>query len=199
MSIEKYMKAPTLLNFTSTLRKRNISKPSLYYVEIIPPTKMRENKSYTGDSNMVSMWCHAASTPQNTISTNDNYIEAGVKRKYAYDQDYANLVLQFYIDQSFEVKKFFDDWKQMIVPHRRTFGYPSDYTANSLNLFMIDETGNATYKYEYSNVVPKTIQSVEMSYATGNATSTFSVEFVFEEVYYSSIVDGSVKFTSKPN
>jgi len=195
------MAAQTLSQFTSELRARNISKPNMYYVEIVaPPIFSSNTKGFVAkDQNLISMFCHTAMTPQSTISTQDNYLEAGTRRKYAYDQDYQNLTLSFYIDQQFAVKRFFDQWKQAIVPQRRNFNYPEQYTAESLNVYILDSNGKATYKYEYSKVFPKSFNTVELSYAPTSGPSTFTVDFVFEEVYYSSLKSGLTEFTSKPD
>ena len=187
------MSAQSLSNFLSELRTRNISRPNLYYVDIIPPgLSQSANK-------LVSMWCSSAHTPQVDIHTNDAYLENGTRRKYAYDHDYQNLVLTFYIDQDYEVKKFFDDWKHKIVSNKRNFGFPNDYTAESLNLYIINQEDANTYKYQYSRVFPKTIQQVELSYSSGIAVSSFSVEFVYEEVYISSLnAKTGTEITNKP-
>jgi hypothetical protein len=184
------MTAPTIQEFTAELRQRNIARPNLYYVSIIPPNRLQ-----TDDTKLVSLWCSGAHTPHTFISTNDNYIEAGVRRKYAYDVDHQNLVLNFYVDQDFEVKKFFDKWKESIVPYNRQFNYPDDYTAESLFIYILNQEDKTTYEYEYSRVFPKTINSIELSYANGTTIAGFNVEFVFEDVYYKSIKDGQ---TSKP-
>jgi hypothetical protein len=195
------MAAQSLSQFTSELRSRSISKPNMYYVEIVPPPIFSSNtKGFVArEQNLVSMFCHTAMTPQSTISTQDNYIEAGTRRKYAYDQDYQNLTLSFYVDQQFAVKRFFDQWKQGIVTQRRIFNYPEQYTAESLNLYILDSTGKATYKYEYSKIFLKSLNAIELSYGPTSSPSTFSVDFVFEEVYYSSLKSGLTEFTSKPN
>jgi len=196
------MAASTLSQFTAELRTRNIAKPNLYYVEIIAPklfTNQVKGFSAT-DMNLVSMFCHTAMTPQTNILTNDNYIEAGTRRKYAYDQDYQNLTLSFYVDQQFAVKRFFDQWKQAIVPQRRNFNYPDEYTADTLNLYLLDSSGKSVYKYEYYKIFPKSINTIELSYSPSVTGSTFSVDFVFEEVYYSSLKHNNlVDFTSRPD
>jgi T4-like virus tail tube protein gp19 len=184
------MAVPTLQNFASTLREKNIARPNLYYVTIVTPNSMAGTSA-----ELASMWCSAAHTPHTTISTNDNYIEAGVRRKYAYDVDYQNLVLNFYVDQDFEIKKFFDTWKQKVTPYNRQFNYPDSYTADKLSLYILNQENNVTYEYEYSRVFPKTISSMELSYSSGNSIAGFTVEFVFEDVYFKYSKDGS---TSKP-
>lgn len=175
----------TLSQFSSELRQRNISRPNQYYIEIIAPPALAGKVQ--SDTNLVSMWCSAAQTPHTFLMTNDNFIEAGVRRKYAYDVDFQNLVLNFYIDQEYKVKQFFDTWKQAIVPYHRKFQYPDSYTAEKINLYILDQTDTPTYKYEYSRVYPKTINSTELTYAGGNSIAALNVEFVFEDVYYEAI------------
>lgn len=187
------MSAPTLSNFVSELHNRNIARPNLYYVDIIPPRAL----SGTTDNNLVSMWCHTAMTPQVTILTQDTHTEAGVRRKYAYDQDYQYLTLGFYIDQAFDIKMFFDKWKHAVVPQKRNFGYPIEYTADNLIVYILDQTDKVTYKYEYYKVFPKSVSAVDLSYANGNATATFTVDFVFEECFFSKMSGGVETFTSR--
>lgn len=186
------MSAPTISEFSAEVSKRNIARTNLYYVEILPPPGLQTN-----DSRLVSLFCSAASTPHAYLLTNDNYIEAGVRRKFAYDIDFQNLVLNFYIDQGFKVKQFFDEWKHLIVPYHRRFNYPDNYTAESLNVYIIDMTDSNTYKYEYSRVFPKTINSIELNSASGTTTAQLNVEFTFEDVYFTAL--GKSEFsTSKP-
>lgn len=187
--------APLLSEFVSQIRNKNIARPNLYYVKIVPPN----GNAFSGEnSNLVSMWCSNASTPQVSVMTNDDYIEAGTRRKYAYEYDYQNLVLQFYIDQDFDIKKFFDDWMYAIVPHHRNFNYPVDYTSNSLSVFIINQEDKKTYEYKYLNVYPKTIQQIDLSYSNANQPATFSVEFVYETFYYISHKNGNI-ISSEPS
>ena len=190
------MAAQSLKNFTASLRERNVSRPNQYYVEILTPNGLMGEDEDT--ARLVSMWCHTAQTPQLNILTNDRHIEAGVNRKYAYDQQYSNLSLSFYIDQDYKTKKFFDDWKNLIVPQKRNFGFPSDYTAESINVYIINQANKETYKYEFSRVFPVSVNAVELSYTPSTTASTFTVDFVFEEVFFSSIENGQETSTTKP-
>ena len=99
----------SLSQFTSELRTRDVSKPNMFYVEIAAPNLI------SSDKNSVSMWCDMAHTPQVTILTQDDYIEAGTRRKYAYDQSQSNLTLSFYLDQNYKIKHFFDKWKLITI------------------------------------------------------------------------------------
>lgn len=191
----------TLSQFTAQLISRNVSKPSLYYVEIVPPPMFAKSKVEfnADDLNLLSLWCSSAQTPQSTILTRDEYVEAGTRRKYAYDQDYTNLTLSFYLDQEYKIKKFFDLWKQAIVPQRRNFEYPDDYTAETLKLFIINQADKNTYLYEFSRIFPKSVNSVDLSYANSTSIATLTVDFVFEEVYFTAFNDqGTITTTSRP-
>lgn len=184
----------SLSEFSSELRQRNVSRLNQYYVEIIAPPALNGV-----GTNLVSMWCSSAATPHTFLMTNDNFIEAGVRRKYAYDIDFQNLVLNFYIDQEYKVRNFFDAWKQAIVPYHRRFEYPDNYTSEKINLYILDQTDTPTYKYEYSRVYPKTINSTELTYAGGNTIASLNVEFVFEDVYFEAMGSNSNEDdTSKP-
>lgn len=191
------MSIPTLSNFATELRSRNVLRPNQYYVEILLP-KLLENQ-YKTESSLASLWCSSANTPGSTIMTDDTYLEQGTRRKYAYDHDWQNLVLTFYVDQHFLVKKLFDAWRDAIVPNRRKFNYPSDYTASSLNLYLLDAENNPSYLYEYRNIYPKDTQSIELNYSSASSPSTCTVEFVYETVYSTSYVENKViDFTTKP-
>lgn len=176
------MSAPTLSQFSAELRSRNIARQNLFYLTITPPPGI------TGQVNdkLVSMWCYSAQTPHMFLATNDNFVENGVRRKYAYDVDFQNLVLNFYVDQDFEVKRFFDAWKQLIVPYNRQFNYYDSYTASTMTLHLLNQADEVTYKYEYKNVYPKTINSMELTFSGATNVLDLNVEFVFEDVYYTS-------------
>ena len=165
----------SLSQFTSELRTRDVSRETMFYVEIAAPSLI------PSEMNSISMWCDMAHTPQVTISTRDDYIEAGTRRKYAYDQDQSNLTLSFYLDQDYKIKNFFDKWKGLTTSNNRHFGFPSDYTVDRLNVHAINHGGTSTQCYEYRNVFPKSISGTDLSYVDGNNVAKFSVEFVYEE------------------
>jgi hypothetical protein len=187
------MSAPTLSEFSANLLKKNIARQNLFYVTITVPSLLSGV-----DNELASMWCHAAQTPHMFLSTNDNFVENGVRRKYAYDIDYQNLVLNFYIDQDFEVKKFFDKWKQLIIPYGKNFNYYNDYTAETLTISLLNQADDVTYKYEFKKVYPKTINNLELSFAGAASILDLSVELVFEDVYFTSVKNGSKEDTSVP-
>ena len=189
--------AKTLQEFTSELRNRNIARPNQYYVDITPPPGMLGTE-IANSSRLAGMWCHTATTPQSSIYTNDQHIEFGSVRKYAHGHEHQNLVLDFYIDQDFEIREFFDRWRDLIVPHKRYFQFSETYTSDKITVYILNQEDRTTYKYEYRDIWPKTIQSVNLSYANGNSVATFSVEFVFREVHWTNYRGVNNSHASEP-
>lgn len=174
--------APPLNKFSASLRATNISRPYLFYVEItLPPGLATTGSVSMTDVETLNLFCHGAQTPFTQMMTNDNYFEAGIKRKYIHDYDYQDLMLQFYVDQSYLVQKFFEKWKELIVNSRRNFSYPDDYTSETVKLHMIDLEGNSNFVYTYKRVVPKVINSISLDYGS-NGIMSLPVSFVFETI-----------------
>ncbi len=179
---------PALSEFSSIIRETNVSRPYLFYVTLLLPPALTDDSS---DIRKVSMFCHSAMTPGITMYTNDNYVEAGIKRRVSYDYDVQNLTLQFYVDSNFEVKEFFDKWKSKIVGNRRNFEYPESYTAEKLivNILSLEsangegeDSNKIVYSYIYKNVYPKSIQPIDLNNASVGQITTFAVDFVFDSV-----------------
>jgi hypothetical protein len=174
--------APPLNKFSASIRATNIARPYLFYVELtLPPGLLNSGKVSAPDVDTINLFCHGAQTPFTQMMTNDNYFEAGIKRKFIHDYDYQDLMLQFYVDQTYLVQKFFEKWKELIVNSRRNFSYPDDYTAESFKLNMIDLEGNSNFSYTYKRVVPKVINSIMLDYSSTGIMS-LPVSFVFETV-----------------
>jgi hypothetical protein len=188
---------PQLSSFMTEIRNRNVFRSNLYYVQLLLPANI--SQSFRGTAELASMWCSSAHTPQSTIFTDDSYLEAGTRRKYAYDHDWQNLVLNFYVDQDFDTKKLFDEWRSKIVPIRRQFNYPDDYTASYLQLYLINQEGNLVYKYEFSNIYPKDVYAIELNYMQQGSPATFSVEFVYESATASAYSGNLADFSTKYN
>lgn len=177
----------SISEFSANIRTTNVSRPYLFYVNIIPPNGLG------GDNGKVSMYCNSAQTPTTNLMTDDSYYDDGTLRNAVHNYNYQNLTLEFFIDMNYEVREFFDEWMSKIILSRRIFGFPDDYTAEVLELNIIslaeDQGDNAkTYKYAFNRVFPKTVNQVNLS-SSGTGASTFTVDFVFETFAYSRSTD----------
>lgn len=164
----------TIQDFRAEIANRNIHRQNLYEVVIQPPPGLKT------ETNLINLFCASAGTPDTHLSTNDNYTEAGVRRKYAYDQDSTNLILYFYLDQNVETKKIFDQWMRLINPTDRRFNYPKDYTSDSITVYILDQSGTRTYRYTYKNIYPKVNSRIDLSSNPTNSPTIFGIEFVHE-------------------
>lgn len=187
----------SLSEFTAEIRKSNFARPYLYYVEIFAPLAvLTDGKTY--NNNMVNMFCAGASTPQTDMYTNDDNHENGIRRKYIYDYNHQNLVLQFYVDQKYETKYFFDNWLKQIVPSARKFNYYDDYRSPLIRVTVLNTAGKDTYQYYYMGAVPKTVNNIDLAYSGHGSVSTFNVEFVFETITFNKIEPGSTVDVAPP-
>ena len=174
--------APSLSEFSSLIRNANVARPYLFYVELtLPPGLHTTGTASSDDIKKISLFCHAAQTPMLQLATQDNYFEAGIKRKFVYDFDYQELTLEFYVDQTYTVHKFFERWKDLVVSSRRSLSWPDEFTAENFDLHLIDLNGKSNFTYSYRRVVPKNINSLTMNHAGGGLVS-LPITFVFETV-----------------
>jgi len=165
--------------FRAELSKRNVARLNQYEVVINPPP------GFAVDSDilkLINMWCSFASTPQTSIFTNDSYVEAGNRRKFAYNHDTNNLFLHFYGDQDNKIKDFFNQWIDSITPRNRRFAWPDSYTSDSIVVYVLNRESERVYQYKYARCFPKMITSVEFGHGSNNHALQFGVEFVFEWV-----------------
>jgi hypothetical protein len=174
--------APSLSEFSSLIRSANIARPYLFYVELtLPPGLHTSGTASSDDVKKLSLFCNAAQTPMLGFSTQDGYFEAGIKRKFIYDFDYQELTLEFYVDQTYTVHKFFERWKDLIISSRRSLAWPDDFTAENFDLHLIDLNGKSNFTYSYKRVTLKNINSITLHHAGGGLVS-LPVTFNFESV-----------------
>jgi hypothetical protein len=173
--------APSLSEFSSLIRSTNVARPYLFYIELTLPEGLYISaKQSINDSRKIALFCHSAQTPMLGFATQDGYFEAGIKRKFIYDFDYQELTLDFYVDQTYTVQKFFESWKDLIISSRRSLAWPDDFTAENFNLHMIDMNGKSNFVYSYKRVTLKNINSITLSQSGG--ALTLPVTFNFESV-----------------
>jgi len=184
------MAAKTLSEFSSRIKTLNVVRPYQFYVEIAKPSTLVQ--SGEGDMELVNMFCSAASTPMRTMTTKHNYDEAGINRKYVYDYNFTNLILSFYIDQTFNVKNFFDSWFSAMVINKRNFGYYDDYVSEFINVNIINQQSLETYSYQYNKAIPIMHNQIILQHdAKGQAS--FNVEFAYETVEFYKITENVVE------
>ena len=145
-------------------------------------------------------FCSDASIPERTISDVGDAAAYGPERKIGRGLEYAPITLQFMLDSELTERVIFESWQNLIINSRtfnanfyneyigRIFIYPlhenrEEATTRSIDSKIGMSEGAAArltlsgYTCTMYEVYPKTIGSVELSYAAGSQFAKQSITF----------------------
>ena len=145
--------------------KQGLARSNHFEVEIFPPSALRTLTPVNENIEMILMYCDQAQLPG--ISFNTAQVRSyGEFKEIPYEKTFEPLQLSFYVDKKLIVKEFWDEWMALIQsPTTRDFNYPKQYTANAINVILMDTADNNKYKYTLHNAYPKAISSVQLDYS----------------------------------
>lgn len=201
----------------SALSKSDLARPALsnqyqVYISGIPDSIINYiNRSYTVDSTWVNqnvgLLCSDATLPTSSFATSevkDNF--QGINQQFAHTRLYVDSDFTFYVDNNYNMIKFFEGWMDYISGQPndsgekfvtsnsfyRKFNYPfsdnqkgssqSGYKVNTLSItkFEKDYKNCKNYlKYSFINVFPKAMTAIPVSYGSAElvkATVTFTYD-----------------------
>jgi len=145
----------------------------------------------------VLLLCDQVQLPGTNFNTADMRTY-GETRKAPYERLYDDINMSFYVDSGLSVKKFFDDWQNLIQdPRTRNFNYYDDYTCDIV-IEVQDLKNKSRYGIKLFEAFPKSIGAIQMDYA-GKDVMKLSVNFAYKyyyvgeytQVYNEDSVDGS--------
>ena len=171
-------------NFTSVIAKKGLASSNKFEVAIHFPSGTSEK-----DMNLM---CESVSIEGKSINTTADR-QYGITREVAYAAPVYNpITLSFYCTEKLEEKKKLDAWQNICVKTNNattkevgTFdvGYYDDYTKNSkIIVTKLDTSGNSVFTFEYVEVYPKSITSIELSHAV--AAGPLKISAVFNYSYW---------------
>lgn len=147
-----------LQEFIASVKKTGLMRTANYSV-LFPPLAPRNTNA------LIGMYCDQIQMPGYNMNTVASYTY-GESREMPYGRLYDPITASFYVDNNMEVKKYFDDWLFRIQsPHNRTFSYYERYTVD-MQVNIEDLNQNVKYSYKLYECYPKTIGSIDMSYAS---------------------------------
>lgn len=154
---------------------------------------------YTRD---LGLMCANASLPTSSFATaevKDNFM--GVVQQFAHTRFYTDVDFTFYVDNNYNVIKFFEGWMDYIsgsgAPQTTSPGYyrrmafPNLYKINSMSIVKFEKAyKHQTYKkdknpkfavlnYQFINAFPKGIVTIPVTYGSADllkVTVTFSYD-----------------------
>ena len=167
----------------SKVGRGSFAKGNRYNVLIIPPSGIISNLVPDVPERLQYL-CDAVSLPTKGIATNPHDIY-GPPREIAYRETFTESALSFYIDDSFFIKKYFDDWQASVIdPETGNPRYYDNYTGTiSITRLPNDATsfGNAIgdYKVELLEAYPSAVGEVALGHAQGSEVLKLSVTFKY--------------------
>jgi len=174
-------------NFTSVIAKKGLASSNKFEVSIHFPNGQRKQD--------LELMCDTVTIAgKNIQSTVD--LQYGIRREIAYGAPtYDPLTLTFYCTEKLEEKKLLDEWQNLIVKTDDPFssnagnydvGYYDDYAKSAKVLVTkLSVSGDPVFKYEYREVYPKTINSIELNH--GTSSGPMKVSATFNYIYWKDV------------
>ena len=165
------------------------ARPNLFQVELTTlPTGI------DWDSDIFGYMCKAASLPAQTIAAIDVPFRGRIF-KVAGDRTIETWTVTIINDESFALRNAFEQWTQTIAKLDTNLGAtdPSAYMTNA-KVFQLgrgsstssqDSNGNENVvlkEYEFIDIFPTSVSSIDLSYDTGDTIEEFTVEFQVQSI-----------------
>lgn len=171
---------------TKLIRRRNPNQKTFEF-----------DRAFAGED--LGMYCSEASLPGNSFATTEMTTDfPGVSQKFPYRKIYNDLQLTFYVDSSYNVIKFFEDWMSYIASpfgvgkaineelgsSSFRFNYPDYYKCNIfVAKFNKDQALNSKIAYRFVNAFPIDITSMPVSYDSSDILKC-SVSFAYDRYIF---------------
>ena len=111
------------------------------------------------------MFCDQVQLPGITVNTAPVRI-FGEVRETPTEFNYEPLQMSFYVDNSMEVKQFFDDWAKLIQNgDARTQRYYDEYICPQMQILVQDTLDNNRMMVELYECYPKSVGAVQLDWA----------------------------------
>ena len=175
---------PTLSNFSSVVRRHNVARPNLFYINItLPPALVGVISAE--ELNVVNLMCHTTYLPEISFETHDNYYEAGQPRPVVHGYSTPATSFIFTMDGSFIVKKFFDMWRRTILKGRSTYEWADSYTAESIILTQVNLDESIVNTTEFKRIYLKSVMNIGLFHGDHGTKMDLNVAMAYERLVFS--------------
>ena len=153
--------------------------------------------SYGGD---IGIMCSEASLPTSSFATaevKDNF--QGINQQFAHTRLYIDSDFTFYVDQDYNVLKFFEGWMDYISGddnvegitkndsenYYRRFNYPMNrdnkigYKSGCLSITKFEKDMDKSITYKFINAFPKGMTSIPVNYGQADILKV-TVQFAYD-------------------
>lgn len=172
----------TLNSFISSVKNNGLARQNRFTVDIGKPAGMSD---IYNQLNIVQLFCEQAVLPG--IATATVPIRTfGETREMVYDKTFEAITLTFLVDTKMLVKKWFDEWMDVIInPTTKLIGYHDQY-AVEMTIRIQDLENNNTYECKLFEAYPKSIQAITLDNNSKDVMK-LSVTFVYKNHVNSSL------------
>lgn len=155
-------------NFISRIKNDGLSRENKFEVLITPPRIMRMS---TEEFSKILFYCQSASLPGISYMSQPVYT-FGEAREVIYNRSFDPVDLEFIVDESMQIKWFFDKWSANIIdPITRMSNYYNDYVA-TVDISQVDGTDKEQIKYtvRLHEAYIKAIQAIQYNSSSKEVT-----------------------------
>lgn len=154
---------------------RGLARQNRFEVEIPSPIRMRSIYDRTA-----SLLVDETTFPSHTITTKPFKIFGpAYQRPVSVDYGGDNLTMRFLLDGDMNVKRFFDNWLDIIVsPEDYTVGYQSDYVS-SVKIKQLNEKSQVVYEVMLIEAFPRNINVLPISNSSKGEVHRLEVSFAY--------------------
>lgn len=116
--------------------------------------------------------------PQISINTTP-YRQFPPLQQHATDVIYDDLVINFYVDSNYNIRKLLEQWYQEIINlEEGTWSYRDDYMRD-IQVNFLDEQDATKLSGNFLSAYPKSIGSIDKSFQAGNEIQTITATFTY--------------------
>jgi len=176
-------------DFTANISKKGLASANKFEVRVFIPLTNGNTTTEPLSAGVVhrheelELMCDTATIAGKTIQTSPE-IQYGLRREVAYGAPtFDALALTFYCSEELEEKKILDRWQNKVVKTGGdnpsfNIGYYDDYAKFSkIEVMKLSMSGEVVFKYQYLEVYPKTITSIDLSHGTSSGPVKISATF----------------------
>ena len=142
-------------------------------------TKYKVNINTPGSLDTIDTLCKATSFPQVTIGQIEVWSQ-GRKAMLQGETEFDNTWdVTFYETEDHSLRSEFIQWMKDI-DDTKTNTHVDEVAMKTAKVFQLDGAGEETAEYEFTNLWPQVVSSLEMSDDSVNAIGEFTVTFSFD-------------------
>lgn len=168
----------TLQDFLAQAESTNFARANRFEIVIHPPMSMQGPGG--GDQSNIAIMIEDAALPGKSIGTSKLRLH-GLDEHRARTVDFFGEAINFtfYVDDSWNIKKFFEQWQELMIDSRsREVGFYKDYVG-AIELRTLSVNDDLRHSVLLEEAFPRSFQLIQIAQGS-NAVQRFVVAITFK-------------------